>query len=232
VIASLNGPTRGDWGDGARLIEQAGADALELNLYEVPTDLNRTGAAVEADLVERVRTTAASVRIPTAVKLSPFYTAPAELARRLEAAGARGLVLFNRFYQPDFDLDRLETTPNLRLSTPDELRLRLHWAAILYGRVGLDLAVAGGVHSADDVLKAVLTGGRVAMMTSALLRNGLAHLRHVLSDLSFWLEDHNCAAIDELRGGLSLLGATDPNALERSHYLKVLRSYGLHRPMH
>jgi dihydroorotate dehydrogenase (fumarate) len=231
VVASLNGHTRAGWLRYARLIEEAGADALELNVYEVPTDPGRSGAMVEHDLVSLVAQTAGSVGIPTAVKLSPFYSAPAELAVRLESAGARGLVLFNRFYQPDFDLETLEVTPNLRLSTPDELRLRLHWAAILFGRVGLDLAITGGVHSAEDVLKAILAGGRVAMMTSALLRNGLGHLRHVLSDLRFWLEDHDCAAIDELRGGLSLHGVGDPAAFERGNYLKVLRSYALHRRM-
>jgi dihydroorotate dehydrogenase (fumarate) len=229
VIASLNGHTRGGWLRYAKLMEEAGADALELNVYEVPTNPERSGAQVEVDVVDLVREVAGSIRIPTAVKLSPFYSAPADLARRLDAAGARGLVLFNRFYQADYDLERLEVTPNLRLSTPDELRLRLHWVAILFGRVGLDLAVTGGVHSCPDVLKAILAGGRVAMMTSALLRNGVVHLRHTLSDLRFWLEDHDCAAIDELRGGMSMQGVANPAAFERGNYLQVLRSYALYR---
>jgi dihydroorotate dehydrogenase (fumarate) len=229
VIASLNGHTRGGWLRYARLLEEAGADALELNVYEIPTDPERDAAQVEQDVVDLVRAVAADVKIPLAVKLSPFYSAPANLAGKLEKAGARGLVLFNRFYQPDFDLETLTVTPNLRLSTPDELRLRLHWTAILFGRVGLDLAVTGGVHAAADVLKVLLAGGRVAMMTSALLLNGLIHLRHVLSDVRFWLEDHDCATVNELRGGLSLNACPDPAAFERGNYMKVLRSYGLYR---
>jgi dihydroorotate dehydrogenase (fumarate) len=229
VIASLNGHTRGGWVRYAKLLEEAGTDALELNVYEVPTDPERDAARVEQDVVDLVGAVAANLKIPLAVKIGPFYSAPANLARRLEAAGARGLVLFNRFYQPDFDLETLEATPNLRLSTPDELRLRLHWTAILFGRVSLDLAVTGGVHAATDVLKVLLAGGRVAMMTSALLKNGLVHLRHVLSDLRFWLEDHDCASVGELLGGLSLASCPDPSAFERGNYMKVLRSYALHR---
>jgi dihydroorotate dehydrogenase (fumarate) len=224
VIASLNGATRGGWVRYARLMEEAGADALELNIYDLPTDPARSGAQVEQDVVDLVREVASGLRIPLAVKLSPFWSAPAHLARRLEDAGARGLVLFNRFYQPDFDLEELQVFPTLKLSQPDELLLRLHWVAILYGRVGADLAVTGGVHSANDVLKVLLAGGRVAMMTSALMRNGIDHLKYTLADLAFWVEDRGYDSVGQMRGSMSLLSVPDPTAFERGNYLKVLRS--------
>jgi dihydroorotate dehydrogenase (fumarate) len=175
-------------------------------------------------VIDLVRDVTGGLRIPVAVKLGPYYSAPAHLAGRLEEAGARGLVLFNRFYQPDFDLETLEPLPRLRLSTPDELPLRLHWLAILYGHVGLDLAATGGVHSAEDVLKVLLAGGHVAMMTSALLKNGIVHLRHTLSDLSFWLDDHEYESVAQMRGSMSLRSVADPAAFERANYMKTLRS--------
>jgi dihydroorotate dehydrogenase (fumarate) len=229
VIASLNGRTRGGWVRYAKLIEQAGADALELNVYEVPTEVDRTAQQVEDDLVGLVRDVAGSVQLPVAVKLSPFYTAPAALARRLDEAGAKGLVVFNRFYQPDFDLERLEVVPSLWLSTTDELRLRLHWVAILCGRIKADLAVTGGVHTGRDVLKVMMAGGSVAMMTSALLRHGVEHLGTVLEEMRDWMTEHEYLSVRMMRGCLSFHSVPDPSAYERANYLKVLRAHALYR---
>jgi dihydroorotate dehydrogenase (fumarate) len=229
VIASLNGRTRGGWLRYARLIEEAGADALELNVYEVPTEMERSAEQVENDLVGLVGDVARSVKIPVAVKLSPFYTAPAALAKRLVEAGAKGLVLFNRFYQPDFDLERLEVVPSLWLSTTDELRLRLHWTAILHGRVAADLAVTGGVHTGRDVLKVTMAGGSVAMMTSALLRHGVEHVVTVLDEVRDWMKEHDYHSLRMMRGCMSFRSVPDPSAYERANYMKVLRAHALYR---
>jgi dihydroorotate dehydrogenase (fumarate) len=229
VIASLNGHTRGGWVRYARLLADAGADGLELNVYEVPTDPRRSGQEVEREVVELVRDVTAQITIPVAVKLGPYYSAPVELALQLQEAGAAGLVLFNRFYQPDFDLDRLEVVPSLQLSTPEELRLRLHWVAILYGRIRADLAVTGGVHSGHDVLKALLAGANVAMMTSALLRHGIDHLRKVFNEVRTWLEEREYVSVEQMRGSMSFEAVANPGAYERGNYLKVLRSHALER---
>jgi dihydroorotate dehydrogenase (fumarate) len=225
VIGSLNGYTRGGWLRYAKLIEQAGADALELNVYDLPTDASRPGSQVEQGVIELVSEIRRGLRIPLAVKLSPFWSAPAELARRLHQAGARGLVLFNRFYQPDFDVEQLEVVPSLHLSTPEELLLRLHWVAILFGQVRADLAVTGGVHSASDVLKVMLAGGRVAMMTSALLRRGIEHLSTLLVDMKTWMEEHEYESVGQMRGSMSLLNVPNPSVYQRANYMKVLRSF-------
>ncbi|MFO0930914.1 MAG: dihydroorotate dehydrogenase-like protein [Gemmataceae bacterium] len=227
IIGSLNGHTRGGWIHYAKLIEQAGADALELNVYDIPTDPARTSAEVEDGLVALVQEVVGEVKIPLAVKLSPFYTAPAALAKRLDQAGAKALVLFNRFYQPDFDLERLEVVPSLWLSTADELRLRLHWIAILHGHVHADLAVTGGVHTSHDVLKALMAGANVAMLTSALLRHGIEHLQAVLHGLREWMEDHEYSSVKMMRGSMSFRSVANPAAFERANYLKVLRSHSL-----
>jgi dihydroorotate dehydrogenase (fumarate) len=227
VIASLNGASPGGWVRYAREIEQAGADALELNIYYLAADPAMTSHAVErmyCDLVQQVK---ASIGIPVAVKLGPSFSALANMAVRLEQAGADALVLFNRFYQPDFDLDRLEVVPSLVLSSPQELLLRLHWVAILYGRVGIDLAVTGGVHSARDVLKAMMAGARVAMMTSALLKHGIDHLTEVRGGLVHWMEEHEYESVRQMQGSMSQGAAADPAAFQRANYMKVLRSYSL-----
>jgi dihydroorotate dehydrogenase (fumarate) len=229
LIASLNGRTRGGWIRYARLIEEAGADALELNVYEVPTEMDRTAEQVESDLVGLVGDVVRSVSLPVAVKLSPFYTAPAALAKRLAEAGAKGLVLFNRFYQPDFDLERLEVVPSLWLSTTDELRLRLHWTAILHGRLHADLAVTGGVHNGHDVLKVVMAGGSVAMMTSALLRHGVDHLAAVLAEVRDWMTEQEYHSLRMMRGCMSFRSVPNPSAYERANYVKVLRAHGMYR---
>jgi dihydroorotate dehydrogenase (fumarate) len=227
LIASLNGRTRGGWVHYAKLIEQAGADALELNVYEIATDPERSAAQVEDDLVGLVGDVVGEVRIPVAVKLGPFYTAPAHLARRIAAAGAKGLVLFNRFYQPDFDLETLDVVPSLWLSTAEELRLRLHWVAILEGRVQADLAVTGGVHTVHDVLKSLLAGASIAMMTSALLRHGIEYLAEVLAGLRDWMSEHEYRSVRMMQGAMSFRAVTDPAVFERANYLKVLRGGAL-----
>ncbi|MFO0876731.1 MAG: dihydroorotate dehydrogenase-like protein [Gemmataceae bacterium] len=227
VIASLNGHTRGGWIHYARLIEEAGADALELNVYDLPTDLDHTADQVEEDLLALVNDIVREVTIPVAVKLSPFYTATANLCHRLEKAGARGLVLFNRFYQPDFDLDRLEVVPSLWLSNTDELRLRLHWVALLFGRIQADLAVTGGVHNARDVLKSIMAGANVAMMTSALLRHGIEHLNSVLQGVHDWMADQEYSSIRTMQGSMSFRSVANPAAYERANYMKVLRAHAM-----
>lgn len=228
VIASLNGHTRGGWVKYARLIEEAGADALELNVYELAADPERSGSQVEDDLVALVGDVVREVKIPVAVKLGPYYTAPAHLARRIAQAGAKGLVLFNRFYQPDFDLDTLEVVPSLWLSTADELRLRLHWVALLDGNVEADLAVTGGVHTARDVLKCVLAGASVAMMTSALLRHGIEHLKEVVAGVHDWMSENEYQSIRMMRGSMSFRAVPNPGVFERANYMKVLRAHSLH----
>jgi dihydroorotate dehydrogenase (fumarate) len=225
IIGSLNGVTTGGWVQYARKIEEAGADALELNIYDIVADPLVTSQQVENRYCELVGDIKAHVHIPVAVKLSPYFSALANLAQRLRQAGADGLVLFNRFYQPDFDLDNLEVTPSLVLSTPQELLLRLHWVGILYGRVPVDLAVTGGVHTAQNVLKAMMAGARVAMMTSALLKHGIEHLTHVLNELVQWMEERGYASIQQMQGSMSQEAVPDPGAFERANYMKVLRSY-------
>lgn len=227
VIASLNGVSTGGWIRYAQMMEQAGADAIELNIYFMPTDLEMTGQKVEEmyfDLVSHVK---ASVRIPVAVKLGPFFTSFAHLATRLDAAGADALVLFNRFYQPDFDLEALEVVPNLVLSDSHELRLRLHWTALLYNRIRPDLAITGGIHTAEDVIKGVMAGARSTMMTSALLRHGIPYMTKIEEDLIDWMEEHEYESIRQMRGSMSSQSVAEPAAFERANYMKVLSSYSL-----
>lgn len=230
VVASLNGVSTGGWIAFAKELEQAGADALELNVFYIPTDPALTGGAVESMYEDVIRDVRASVRIPVAVKLGHAFSALANLARRLDRTGVDALVLFNRFYLPDFDLERLEVAPRLTLSSPYELLLRLHWVAILHGHVRADLAVTGGVHEAEDVLKAMMAGARVAMMTSALLRHGIEHLARVRSGLLAWMEAHEYASITEMQGSMSYRSVREPAAFERANYMKVLGSYALPRP--
>ena len=230
VIASLNGITSGGWVDYARRIEQAGASALELNLYYLPTDPNLSGAELEEEYLRLVRDVRAKVKIPLAVKLSPFFTAIPQIAKRMADAGANGLVLFNRFYQPDLDLEKLEVTPRLELSTSDDLLLPLRWTAILYGRVKADLALTGGVHTGRDLLKAVMAGASAAMTTSALVRNGLAHARVILNEAEAWMAGHEYASVRQMQGSMSQKSVAQPAAFERANYMKALRSYDNRMP--
>ena len=225
VIASLNGSSQGGWIEYAQLMAQAGADALELNLYRISSDPDLDGAAIERASVDTVKAVRESVTIPVAVKLSPFYTAFAHVARALDGAYADGLVLFNRFYQPDIDVEELTAVRSLHLSDSSELRLRLHWIALLAGRVRASLAVTGGVHTALDVVKATMAGAHVTQMVSALLMRGPGHVRTVLQDLDRWLVDHEWESLAAMRGNMSFSKVPDPDAYERANYMLMLQSW-------
>jgi dihydroorotate dehydrogenase (fumarate) len=227
IIASLNGVSRGGWLEYARLMEQAGADAIELNIYSIVTDPAISGSEVEKEYIDLVRQLKRSIRIPLAVKLSPFFSAPANMGVRLDEAHVDGIVLFNRFYQPDFDIEHMEISPSLSLSRPEELLLRLHWTAILCGHVRADLGITGGVHSSRDLIKSILAGAKVAFMTSALLRNGVHHAAHVLTELDRWLDEHEYRSVQQMCGSMSQEAVPDPSAFDRGNYMKVLSSYTL-----
>jgi len=227
VIGSLNGVSTGGWIEYAKKIEEAGADALELNIFFIPTDPEMAGAQVEQMHCELAANVKASVKIPVAVKMSLYFSSMANMARQLDQTGVDGLVIFNRFYQPDFDLESLEVVPALILSSSYDLLLRLHWVAILYGRVRADLAVTGGVHTALDVLKAMMAGARVAMMTSALLRHGIEHVSKVRAELVQWMEEHEYESIRQMQGSMSQRSVAEPAAFLRANYMKVLSSYSL-----
>jgi dihydroorotate dehydrogenase (fumarate) len=225
VIASLNGVSRGGWVSYAREMQQAGADAIELNVYFIPAEPGATSADIEKlylDLVSEIRQT---VSIPVAVKIGPYFSAFANMAQRLEAAGANGLVLFNRFYQPDFDLDALEVKPTVTLSNSSELLLRLHWTAMLHGQIHADIAITGGVHTAEDVVKSMMAGAKVTMLASALLQNGVGYLRPLRNQLEAWLERKEYQSIEQMQGSMSHKNVPNPKAFQRSNYMKVLSSY-------
>jgi dihydroorotate dehydrogenase (fumarate) len=225
VIASLNGSSPGGWIEYARMMAEAGADALELNLYRISTDAAVDAAEIERTAITTVKSVRESITIPVAVKLSPFYTAFAHVARELDRAYADGLVLFNRFYQPDIDPEELTTSRSLHLSDSSELLLRLHWLAILSGRVRASLAVTGGVHTALDVVKATMAGAHVTQVVSALLKRGPAHVRTLLSDLERWLGEHEWESLSAMRGNLSFSKVPDPDAYERANYMLMLQSW-------
>lgn len=225
VIGSLNGVSSGGWIKYAQKIEKAGADALELNIYYLPTDPELTATDIEISHIRLVRDICANIKIPVAVKLSPFFTALPNFATQLAQAGAKGLVLFNRFYQPDFDLEKLDVVPSLSLSTSQELRLPLHWIAILYGKVKADLALTSGVHSAEDVLKATMAGASVTMMASVLLKQGPGKVTEILKDLQSWMQEHEYESITQMRGSMSQQSVAEPAAFERVNYIKVLNAY-------
>ncbi len=227
IIGSLNGVSTGGWVGYAKKIEEAGADAIELNIYFIPTDAEMSGSQVEQKYIDLVSKVKASVRIPVALKIGPYFSSLPNTAKRLDQAGANALVLFNRFYQPDFDLETLEVVPNLILSTPHELLLRLNWVAVLYGKIKADLAITGGVHTGLDVLKSMMAGARVAMMTSALLRNGIGHLATVRTELLKWMEEHEYESIHQMQGSMSQRAVADPSAFQRANYVKVLSSYAM-----
>jgi dihydroorotate dehydrogenase (fumarate) len=227
VIASLNGHSIGGWLEHAKQMEQAGADALELNIYYIPVDPDVSGEAVEQKYVDLVKAVKAEVKIPVAVKLGPYFSSMSNMARKLDAAGADGLVLFNRFYQPDYDLEALEVVPNLILSNSHELLLRLHWIAVLYGNVKADMALTGGVHNATDVVKAMMAGARVAMMTSALLKRGISYLDTISTELLIWMGEHEYDSIRQMQGSMSRNAVPQPGAFERANYMKVLSSYAM-----
>jgi dihydroorotate dehydrogenase (fumarate) len=225
VIASLNGVSSGGWVDYSRRMQDAGADALELNIYFLSTDAVVTSGDLEKAQVELVQQVSESVRIPVSVKLNPFYTSLPNFAARLTAAGAKGLVFFNRFYQPDLDIDALEVVPTLELSTSAEMRLPLRWIAILYGKLQADLALSSGVHTGADAVKALMAGSQVAMMTSALVHEGAGHAAKVLEEMTGWMKAREYTSVDQMRGALSQKGVANPAAFERANYLQVLTRF-------
>jgi dihydroorotate dehydrogenase (fumarate) len=225
IIASLNGSTPGGWVDYAREIEKAGADAIELNIYWIPTDPSLTSIRIEDTYVEILRSVKQQVAIPVAVKLSPFFTNFANMARRLEAVGADGLTLFNRFYQPDLDLESLEVTPNILLSTPMAMRVPLRWIAILRGQLKLSLAATSGIHRATDAIKCLMAGADVTMLCSALLRHGVKHLATVENEIKAWMEEHEYESVSQLRSSMCQKNCPDPTAFERAQYMRAVSSY-------
>lgn len=228
IIGSLNGVSSGGWIDYAKKIEQAGADALELNIYYIPTDIGLSGTEVERMYLDVVKDVKGSVSIPVAVKVSPYFSSTASMAAKLVEAGANALVMFNRFYQPDFDLEMLEVVPRVSLSsvnTPHALRLPLRWVAILFGQVDVDFAITSGVHTHEDVLKGVMAGANVTMMASELLRNGVGRIEEIVEDVKVWMEENEYISIEQMRGSMSQKNVAEPAAFERANYMKVLHSW-------
>ncbi len=225
VFGSLNGTTAGGWLDYACLIAQAGADAIELNVYRVVTDARESAAEIEDATVAMVHKVAAELNVPVAIKLSPFYSALPHFAARLDRAGAKSLVLFNRFYQPDIDVEQLEVTPTLHLSDSSELLLRVHWLAILSGQISASLAVSGGVHCGVDAIKSVMAGAHAVQMVSALLRNGPEHVRTVREEMVRWMEEHEYESLAQMHGSMNFLRCPNPSGLERTNYIHILRSW-------
>jgi len=224
IIASLNGSTLGGWAKYAREIEQAGADAIECNIYFIPTDPDISSSDVEKTYLDILREVKISVRIPVAVKLSPFFSNLANMAKQLDEAGANALVLFNRFYQPDINLDELEIQPNVLLSTPQALRLPLTWIGILHGRIRANLAATSGVHGPEDVVKLLMVGADVTMLCSTLLRNGISHLRYIEDGARIWMEKHEYESVQQMKGSMSQLRCSNPSAFERAQYMKAVKS--------
>jgi len=225
IIASLNGASMGGWVEFAMQVEQAGADALELNIYHIPTDRNLGGAAIEQTYVDIVKAVKSAVTIPVAVKLSPFFSNMANMAKQLDDAGADGLVLFNRFYQPDINLEDLEVQPSVILSTPQALRLPMRWIAILFARIDADLAATSGIHHAPDVLKMLMAGADVTMLCSTLLVRGVGHIRVIEKEMSDWMEEHWYESVHQLKGSLSQMRCPDPSTFERAQYMRALTTY-------
>jgi dihydroorotate dehydrogenase (fumarate) len=225
IIASLNGTHQGSWEHTAKLMAMAGADAIELNIYYVPTDLNKSGSEVEYEYVQIVRTVKENLTIPIAVKLSPFFSSTANMAKRLVENGADGLVLFNRFYQPDIDIENLEVTPNLILSNPEEMRLPMRWIAMLYGRLDVDFAATSGIQTATDAIKMLMAGAKVTSLVGTLLRHGISYLSTMESEMQQWLEEHEYFSLDQLRGSMSQVNCPDESAFERAQYMRAIQSY-------
>jgi dihydroorotate dehydrogenase (fumarate) len=225
VIASLNGSSPGGWTDYAKKIQEAGADALELNIYYIPTDGKLRSSAIESSYIDILTLVRKSVTIPIAVKLSPFFTSMVNMAKRLTKAGADGLVLFNRFYQPDINLEALEVENSVLLSTPQARRVPLRWIAILYGQVKADLAATSGIHSGHDALKMLMAGATITMMCSALLKNGINHIQTVEKEMVEWMEKHEYESVEQLRGCLSQKKCPDPSAFERAQYIRALQGF-------
>lgn len=225
IIASLNGATVGGWTKYAKLIEQAGADALELNLYDVPTNMDMTGEQLEQTYLNILKAIKNTVTIPVAVKLSPYFTNMANMAKRFDEAGANALVLFNRFYQPDINLETLEVEPNVLLSTPQAMRLPMRWLAILHGHIRASLAGTSGIHTGQDVLKMVMAGADVTMLCAVLLRHGINQIRVIEQEIQHWMEEHEYESIQQMRGSMSQKNCPDPTTFERAQYMRSLQTY-------
>ncbi|MEA5505404.1 dihydroorotate dehydrogenase-like protein [Halotia wernerae UHCC 0503] len=225
IIASLNGSSVGGWTNYAKQIQQAGADALELNIYYVPTDIELTSNEIEQTYIDILRAVKAVVTIPLAIKLSPYFTNTANMAKRLDEAGADALVLFNRFYQPDINLINLEVEPNVLLSTPQSMRLPLRWVAILYGRIHADLAATSGIHRGDDVLKMLMAGAKITMLCSVLLRHGIDYIRVVEQEMRQWMQEHEYESVQQMQGSMSQKHCPNPSAFERAQYMRSLATY-------
>ncbi|MGF1498307.1 MAG: dihydroorotate dehydrogenase-like protein [Elainellaceae cyanobacterium] len=225
VIASLNGSTPGGWTVYAKQIQEAGADALELNIYSIPTDMNLTGAQIEQGYLDILQAVKSSVSLPVAVKLSPFFSNMANMAKQLSLGGANGLVLFNRFYQPNIDIEALEVQPHVLLSTPQDLRLPMRWIAILYGHIHADLAATSGIHKAADVVRMMMAGASATMLVSVLLRHGIEHLQVIEQELTHWLEEHEYASIRQMKGTMSQIHCPNPSEFERVQYMKAIQTY-------
>ena len=230
IIGSLNGTTFGGWLKYAKQIEQAGADALELNIYSVPTDSDRSAEDIETEYLTIIASIKAQVKIPVAVKLSPYFTNFARFAHRVDRQGANALVLFNRFYQPDIELETLEISPNILLSTPMAMRLPMRWIAMLYGRIDANLAATSGIHRATDALKMLMAGADVTMLCSVLLRRGIEHIRVMEREMCEWMEEHEYESVEQLKGSMSQKNCPDPSAFERAQYMRALASYPLGTP--
>lgn len=225
VIGSLNGVSSSGWTKYAKLIEEAGADAIELNVYYLATDIDTDGREIEEIYLRNLKEVKSAVKIPVSMKLSPYFSATANFCKKLDDAGADGLVLFNRFYQPDLDIENLEVVPDLSLSTNWELRLPLRWIAILYGKVNASLAATSGVQNHIDVIKVLMAGGDVAMICSELLRNGVSRITDILDNLKKWMEDHEYDSIELMKGSMSQKSVADPAAFARANYMKILNTY-------
>jgi dihydroorotate dehydrogenase (fumarate) len=225
VIASLNGTSTGGWIDYAKKIEQAGADAIELNIYYIPADFNLTSAQVEQTYLDILKAVKSAVKLPVAVKLSPFFSSFANMAKRLDDAGANGLVLFNRFYQPDIDLESLEVEPNVLLSTPQARRLPLRWIAMLYGRIHANLAATSGIHTAQDAIKMLMVGANVTMLCSALYKHGIGQIRVIENDMVSWMSEHEYESVQQMLGSVSQKNCPDPGAFERAHYMRAIHNF-------
>ncbi len=225
IIASLNGYTPGGWIDYARMMQQAGADAIELNIYYVPTDPNLTGSEIEQNYINILRDVKAEVTIPVAIKLSPFFSNMANMAKRLDDIGADALVLFNRFYQPDIDIENLEVYPHLVLSSPNASRLPMRWIAILYGRIKADLAATGGIQRGQDAIKMLMAGAKVTHLCATLLRHGIEHIRAIEQEIVYWMEEHEYISVQQMQGSMSQINCPDESAFERVQYMKAIQSY-------
>lgn len=227
VIASLNGSSVGGWTNYAKQMQQAGADALELNIYYIPTDLSLTGDKVEQVYLDILKSVKAVVKIPVAVKLSPYFSSLANMAKRLDDAGANGLVMFNRFYQPDINLATLEVEHTVLLSTAQARRLPLRWIAMLYGKIKADMAATSGIHSAQDALKMLMAGAKVTMFCSALMKHGIPHLKTVEREMIMWMQEHEYESVKQMQGSVSQKKSADPSAYERAQYMKILKGFQL-----